>query len=482
MFMGEHFIDNQDLIEKYKDRGYSSNSDFGRYLHEIEPRRSADAWRVAVSRWVKKGNSYRLLTQTMPDEIPQRTHTYYDKENDKYITYIDGVNDLIILNGEKHREMRKAYCSMLENLSVEEMVTKFEMPTLWIKGYIRAYGWTHNMNPFTDEEIIDGDTDSLVKDLLTLKKKDILGKVEEKHRKSIERDANKYRTLEETILSDFREILKEKTIIIDEVHAVPMGKAESDYALVISPTDLHYGKYGWSLEVGESYNFEIARERLLDKTFTLLQRLPGAPEKIILATGSDWFHVDNDLGTTTRGTGQDMAGTPAQILMEGCELAVEHIEMLKSVAPVEIVFMMGNHDRFASLGLMMFLSATYENDSRVTVTKDPSLRQYIKWGDNLMGFTHGDFVSGQNLPLIMGNEKRKEWGETENHIWFHGHKHHTHMIEKGNCFVIQLPSLAGHDRYHFRKGFISRPGMFAHLIDREQGIVGSLYSPVMADE
>tara|TARA_R110002020_G_scaffold184769_2_gene381999 strand:+ start:3649 stop:5097 length:1449 start_codon:yes stop_codon:yes gene_type:complete len=482
MFMGEHFIDNNDLIEKYKHRGYRSVSDFGRFLHEIEPRRSSDAWRVAVSRWVKKGNSFAKEMSIVSEEHVKRTHTYYDKGNDTYITYIDSVSDLIILKGDQHREMRRAYSSMLDNLSADEMANRFELPVLWIRGYIRAYGWTHGMNPLTDNELIDGETDTLVNDLLTLKKRDVLVKVAEKHKKNMERDANKYRTLEETLLSDFREILSEKTIIVDERKPIPMEQAENEYALVISPTDLHYGKYGWSLEVGEAYNFEIARERLLDKTSTLLQRLPGIPEKIILATGSDWFHVDNDLGTTTRGTGQDMAGTPAQILMEGCELAVEHIEMLKKVAPVEIVFMMGNHDRFASLGLMMFLSATYEGDPSVTVTKNPALRQYIKWGENLMGFTHGDFVSGTNLPLIMGNEQRKEWGETENHIWFHGHKHHTHMIEKGNCFVIQLPSLAGHDRYHARKGFISRPGMFAHLVDKNQGIVGSLYSPVIADE
>ena len=65
------------------------------------------------------------------------------------------------------------------------------------------------------------------------------------------------------------------------------------------------------------------------KTEELINRLPYSPEKIYLATGSDWFHVDNHQGATTKGTPQDMSGSPAQILLTGCELAREHIDLLR---------------------------------------------------------------------------------------------------------------------------------------------------------
>ena len=40
----------------------------------------------------------------------------------------------------------------------------------------------------------------------------------------------------------------------------------------------------------------------------------------------------------------------------------------------------------------------------------PKLRQYITWGNNLLGFTHGDGVRGMIYLLLMATEQRKGWG------------------------------------------------------------------------
>ena len=96
-----------------------------------------------------------------------------------------------------------------------------------------------------------------------------------------------------------------------------------------------------------------------------------------------------------------MAGSPAQILMQGCKLAREHIDMLRAVCPVEVVFMRGNHDRHSALALMMYLDAVYEDTDEVQVICDPKTRQYLNYGNNLLGFTHGDGVKGNDLPALM---------------------------------------------------------------------------------
>jgi len=221
----------------------------------------------------------------------------------------------------------------------------------------------------------------------------------------------------------------------------------------------------------------------MDKTAALMDKLPGKPDQIILAAGSDWFHVDNDFGSTTRGTYQDSCGTPAQILMTGCELAREHIELLRKIARVQVVFMPGNHDRHSSLALMMFLSAAYENVSDVKIEVSPKSRSYVKYGNSLIGFTHGDTGAVKKLPSLMATEKRELWGFCENHIWFHGHKHHQTVSENNGAMVIQLPSLARHDRYHNREGFVmSRAGLSAHIIDWNDGLVGALFCPVRSGE
>lgn len=199
--------------------------------------------------------------------------------------------------------------------------------------------------------------------------------------------AEKYQKFEYEVLNEFKDIISEAELTVTKLE---MSENEHDYSLVVSPTDFHWGKFGWVDEVGEKYDFEEAKTRLMEKTSELISRLPSRPEQIILATGSDWFHVDNDQGTTTKGTPQDMCGSPAQILMTGCQMAREHIDLLRQVAPVKVVFMPGNHDRMSAIALMMYLSAVYENVYDCEVVVSPSTRQYVEYGNNLIGFIHGD--------------------------------------------------------------------------------------------
>ena len=53
----------------------------------------------------------------------------------------------------------------------------------------------------------------------------------------------------------------------------------------------------------------------------------------------------------------------------------------------------------------------------------------------------------------------------------------------GGCLVVQLPSLAGEDRYHSRNGYsMARAGLSAYMIDEEKGLIGSLFAPVVHDD
>jgi len=483
--MAQRFVGGNDIIEQYASKGFISAMDFARYLHSIEPSRSVQAWRMAVIRWAKldESNTYRkgVGEYVEPKENLRVTHAriYYDKGADIYLTWIESMNDLLQVEGEKHRDMRRAYSSVSGGMTSDEMALKFDMPSSWIIEYIRAHGWRHAMDPFTDEEVLNTDVEDLTELFLFERRRKIAVEAQKRDWLATQREAKKYREIDATFLADFKKIIAEK----DLTHGVPHIEMEDGkpYAVVISPTDLHYGKYGWGIETGESYDLDEATKRLSEKTSALISRLPSRPELIVVATGSDWFHVDNEQGTTTKGTSQDLAGSPAEILMGGCELARKHIEMLRGIAPIQVVFMNGNHDRHTALALALYLHAVYENCDDVEVIVSPRNRQYLRWQNNLLGFTHGDFVKGVDLPLVMANEKRDDWGSSTNHVWFTGHKHHTHMIEKGGCFVIQLPSLSGTDRYHHKHGYLNRPGIFAFLLDAEEGIIGSLYAPVIKE-
>lgn len=485
VFMGskENFVGGYDLIEKaVNERSWANIRELSKYLHKLEPRSSAEAWRTRTYRWAKTQNATlkELLKKEDYDNIsPVDRHTtmYYDEKNDVYLTANLDNTGIVKIDGEMHRQMKKSYSDDGEGDTIEQMSRKFKLPTSFLSNYVKMCGWTHGMDIYTDEEIQSRTIDDLVEESVNIKRNKILEKSAKKYWASIEKDADSYRLLQETWGNEFKSLIGQKAT---KVKPYKIEKSDAPYAVVMSPTDLHYGKHGWKDEVGEEYSLEIARERLLSSTANLISRFAGRPEKIIVATGSDWFHIDNEDGSTTKGTPQDMAGSPAQILMQGCKLAREHIDMLRAVCPVEVVFMRGNHDRHSALALMMYLDAVYEDTDEVQVICDPKTRQYLNYGNNLLGFTHGDGVKGNDLPALMATEQRQAWGDLENHTWFHGHLHHMKTTEMNGALIMQLPSLAGHDRYHYKKGYtMNKAGMSAHIIDKEQGVIGHLFCPVV---
>jgi len=469
--MGRKKAGDYALIEEYKTNRPVSRIAFARMLNEIDDERSVKGWECAIMRWEKKRSKWEEDTDSIDSNLR------YDEDEDVYYTHIHSAGRTLAISGDKHRRMKMAYSNIGSvGLNLTQMSRQFDMPKEWMKEYIKRHGWLHSMLPITDEEFEESDNEKLVGSLLESRKRAVYEQYEKRKWREIERDALAYRNLRETIFDEFKGLVNEAP---PSVPKLKLKKAKNNYALVISPTDFHWGKSGWINEVGETYDFPEASRRLFSKTQNLIERLSYAPEKIILATGSDWFHVDTDNNTTTKGTIQDSCGSPAQILITGCQLARQHIDILREVAPIEIVMMPGNHDRHSAFALMMYLSAVYEGCEDVEVAISPLTRRYLQYGDNLLGFTHGDKMKPESLPSLMSVEAREEWGVTKNHYWFHGHKHHRKSHEINGALVIQLPSLAGHDRYHYREGYTtSQAGLASHMIDKKTGLIASFFAPV----
>ena len=483
------------LIRPYLDEWTGTDTEFARRLWEINSEKG-----LGAKRWQSWKSTVSRFRSFYPDECPQYDpftegeldledaddewisdkEYYYNTETDVYVTFIRSAgNKPMTVSGVTHRAMKSAYSGMLNKASsITQISRDFSIPRQWFDEYRRVHGWTHDMDPFTDEEVADADSvEGLVDDLLLRRRRSLHIEFEKKKWDEIQKNAKKWERFEDSFVEHLNVVQPKAR----EIQGLDLGETKP-FALVIFPTDLHYGKYGWEDEVGSRYDFDEARKRLHESTSALVSRLPGNPDVIYVATGSDWFHVDNDLGTTTRGTAQDLYGTPAQILLDGCELAKEHIDYLRTIAPVKVVFMAGNHDKHSALTLGLYLKATYEgcDDCEVIMSADMA-RDYQVYGNTLLGFTHGDGARMNDLPSVMARESWEHWGQCRYKVWFTGHRHHQAVKEHGGALCIQLPSLAGHDRWHHRKGFVSQAGMSAHIIDRDEGMIGSLFKPVVEE-
>ena len=449
-----------EILDMHNRSDFTSRLGYARWLHENYPNRSVKSWEMLV----------------LQSEHEQAVPYTYDESEDTY--YLEFDSHSTSLSGEDHRWLVRNYTG---GHGVKYLANRMGTTQEFIRRWRRTFGVTRGSSPITVEEAIVTGEDELAEVIVSRKMHRAEVKAAGIQQKQIEADAQKWRTLEAVTLTHLKGQLEKAP---KTVPRLKLKKTSKPYALVVCPTDFHWGKYGWVDEVGESYNFEEARTRLFEKTQSLIERIPVAPEKVYVGAGSDWFHVDNDSGTTTRGTPQDMCASPAEILITGCKLAREHIDLLRQIAPIEVVMMAGNHDRHSTIALMMYLSAAYEGVDDVKITITSNNRRYLTYGDTLLGFTHGDGLSRKtNLAGLMAVEAREQWGLTKHKVWFHGHLHHQRLTEGDGCLVVQMPSLAGHDRYHARSGYTtSTAGLAAYFIDKDEGYIGSLFAPVTHED
>jgi len=73
---------------------------------------------------------------------------------------------------------------------------------------------------------------------------------------------------------------------------------------------------------------------------------------------------------------------------------------------VRVINSIGNHDQCGEILLSVALKNIYENEPRVIIDDSPASRHYYKYGNTLIGATHGADTKLENLPLIMATEKK----------------------------------------------------------------------------
>lgn len=417
------------------------------------------------------------LAQAAYKKYKHNSAYYFDEAKDLYIIYIK--NKPYKFTGTIVRDMKARYSNLDGSPeTINEICRNFEIPRNIFIALKSIMGWTHDSEPFTDEEMFARGEDEMVQDALQKRKFSFFQKYTRQEEKLIKDAANNWWAFKGLTLNPLAEKL-ENVFAKYKVPKLDLPKGDK-HALVMSPFDLHYGKYAWSGEVREEYNRQMARDLLLQKTKELIPDIIKYNiEKIIVPVGSDFFHVDTMRGTTTKGTPQDCDGTFIQIMVEGQQLMVEFLDMLRQVAEVEIILTAGNHDFKLSHVLLQYLGAYYRDCEDVNVIRCHKFRQYFSYGNTLMGFTHGDGMKLQDLPYMMANEAADLWAKTKHRAFFTGHLHHEMVKDFKGVKVFQMPSLSGSDRWHHNHGYEgSTRALHAYVVHPENGIKATLMANV----
>jgi len=267
--------------------------------------------------------------------------------------------------------------------------------------------------------------------------------------------------------------------------------------LEISIFDLHIGKLAWGGETFENYDVKIARDRFLTSIRKLLQRASGFNfEKILFPIGNDFFNSDTILNTTTKGTPQDEDLRWQKTFDVGTRLLVDAINMLKQTGvPVDVLVIPGNHDFERSYYLGAYLSAWFSQDSAVRIDNGASPRKYYRYGNTLLGLTHGSEEKEASLPMLMATDvpSKPYWSETKFHEWHLGHIHRKRTVqydinksrllnEDLGVTVRYLSSLTGTEEWHHKKGYVgSTKAADGFVWNHDFGLVAHLNTNLILD-
>lgn len=262
----------------------------------------------------------------------------------------------------------------------------------------------------------------------------------------------------------------------------PIVREQGNHLLVVNPADIHIGKYASEKETGEKYDTDTAVERTLGGVVGLLEKTRGFKiEKVLFCIGNDILHIDNVYNTTTKGTPQDCDGKWWEHYEIALDLYVKCVEILRTVAPVDVLHCMSNHDYQSGFHLAHTLKSWFRKAEDVTFDISVAHRKYYVYGENLIGLEHGDGAKMDNLPLLMAQEKPEKWSKTKFRYWYLHHLHHKikHKWRDAKDYigvtVEYLRSPSSSDSWHSRKGFTGTPrAVEGFLHERESGQIARI--------
>ena len=126
---------------------------------------------------------------------------------------------------------------------------------------------------------------------------------------------------------------------------------------------------------------------------------------------------------------------------------------MRSIAPVEIFYVPGNHDEMLSYCATVTVGAYYTKVKGVTVDTSPAPRKYVRYGRCLIGYSHGK-EENKRIFGLMQIEQPEAWGESKFREFHLGDLHMEDVSEASGVIVRRIPTITGTDSWHGKKGFI----------------------------
>jgi len=276
------------------------------------------------------------------------------------------------------------------------------------------------------------------------------------------------------------EMIDEMKRLSPKVDRYKRKKNKDPHCLVLDIADLHIGKLATKDGANDTYNVDMAIDRAIRGSMDLIDKSqPYNIDKIFFIIGNDVLHIDNaKTRTTTSGTPQDTDGMWYDNFKIARGVYCHIINMLSSIADVEVIHCPSNHDYMTGFMLADAVQCYFHNNKNIIFNVDNNHRKYTSYGKNMMMFSHGDGCKIDQIPYLSAHESSKIWYETK---YRYGYLHHIHhkdyfKFRSGKDYigmtVEYLRSPSGTDRWHADNGYTgSKVALEAFIHHPENGQV-----------
>lgn len=276
---------------------------------------------------------------------------------------------------------------------------------------------------------------------------------------------------------------------------------KNDTLLVLDLADVHFGKLATIEETGSPYNVDVARHRVVEGTKSLLARADN-PARILFVMGNDILHTEDGKATTSK-TAQDTDGSYFTAWRAAQHSQIDAINECASVADVDLLHCMSNHDWRSGWALSQTIAAAMSGNAGVRATTYNMSEKHLKfygYGRNGLMLTHGDGAKEESLTSLFLKQGRGLVAECDllyaylHHFHhkirksrgvdvFQSEKDHTAFTQintgatrvEGNGMVAEyVRSPSAPDGWHDRNGYVNRQAVEAFIHCPHDGQKGRL--------
>ena len=252
---------------------------------------------------------------------------------------------------------------------------------------------------------------------------------------------------------------------------------QSSKTIEINFADVHIGKFVQELVSNGVYDADIAINRYKNAIDEALSRISIFNVKeFIFPVGQDYINFDNFEGSTTKGTRQDMNEFYESVYKKAYRCLIDTIEKLRSIAPVRIIYVKGNHDSLSTFTMCYSLYELYNFNNIKDVTVDYSTlqRKYIKIGNTTLGLGHGEEEKSR-ITDCMQTDVPELWNNK--YRYFHlSHLHSEKCKEIGGVVYRWLGSLSENCKWTYKSGYVgAQKKGHVFIYDDEDGLYGEFY-------